>query len=116
MKYAEKLAKALLLAYNREKDRGGWRTVSREYFHDRIPAGTLNRIAKTRGKYIPKNPDHLRLLKFPYNDWPINALISASLIGKEHLREGKKVLPKSIQTMSNRELLHALQNREVIFP
>ena len=111
--YPSKLAHALRLAYEREKKQGGgWREIAQHHFDDKIPAGTLNRIAKTNGRYLPAVPSHLELLLVPYSAWPMKALIKKQLVTKKSLQnKSRRNTPKSIQDMSKKTLLDALNNR-----
>jgi len=110
--YTKQLAQALALAYERLKGHGGWREVSRVHFDGEIPAGTLNRIANSGGKYLPAVPGHLEKLLVPAEAWPMRALIQKQLVDKSKLRKRKQRQPKAIQQMSKKELLLALENRE----
>jgi hypothetical protein len=56
---AKRLASALL----RENRRGrSWRTIARDDYQDRVNFATLNRIATSRGEWLPKDEEILKVL------------------------------------------------------
>jgi len=111
-KYRNQLADALKTAYAHKHEHGqGWREVAQEFFDDEIPFGTLNRIANSGGKYLPSVPAHLEKLLVPLNEWPTKALFQKQLLNRSNLKKRKQRAPKSIQSMSTKELLYCLENR-----
>jgi hypothetical protein len=100
MATAKQTARALFRA-NR-KDNKSWPCLSREGLEaddikvlPGIAAGTLCRIAKSKGAWLPKDIEILKLL------------------GLHHEKQPR---PKSIWDMSANELLHALNNRQCYQP
>lgn len=59
MSRARKLAKSLL---NENSHGRSWRKIAREDYGDAVNYATLNRFAKSEGKWIPKNKDILAAL------------------------------------------------------
>jgi len=87
MSFAGKLAKLLLEENKKGKS---WRVIARQYFRPKIiNYATLNRFAKSGGKWMPKNKKILAAL---------------GLI--------KPPKSKQIADMSSKELLWCLENRK----
>lgn len=73
-----------------EHSQRSWREISQADYYGQIPAGTLARIAKSNGEYIPKK-------------WR-----TVLGMGKAHTASQR---PKRLADLSPAELLAAFQNR-----
>ncbi len=95
MKVSPAKAKKLARTLRRENLKNGrsWRTIAREDYQDQIDQSTLSRIARNKGKWIPKGEHFLILL----------GLITP-----------RRPHPKPISEMSIPDLLHALRDREAM--
>lgn len=93
---AKKLARTLLR--ENQKNNRSWRVIAREDFGNRISHATLNRIANSRGAWLPKDESLLIAL------------------GINQPRKPKKQLPKDLFDMGVAQLRKAIQNRETMPP
>lgn len=64
MTKTEKSVAKSLMEQNRTRGRS-WRVIAREDYHDLIKPGTLNRIAKSGGRYFPADPEIRELFGLP---------------------------------------------------
>lgn len=93
---AKTLARTLLR--ENRKNKRSWRVQAREDYGGKVNHATLNRIARTKGEWLPKDP---------------NILIA---LGLKQPRKTKEIKPTPISEMATAQLRAALRNRREMPP